>query len=185
MRTAIPMERLDLGLPGAFELRPRVHEDARGRFVKTYHETWFRDLGLRTDWREEYSSSSAAGVLRGLHFQAPPAHHAKLVSCILGEVLDVVLDLRAGPGYGRVVSRALSAARPTLLYLPEGLAHGFLALTEGATLHYKVTSVHAPERDQGLLWSSIPFDWPVQAPLLSPRDAAFPPFPAFATPFRS
>jgi dTDP-4-dehydrorhamnose 3,5-epimerase len=179
------MERADLGLPGCFELRPKVLEDARGTFIKTYHEGWFRELGLRTDWREEYFTASRRGVVRGMHFQAPPCQHAKLVTCAAGEALDVVLDLRPGPFYGRAVSRTLSPGRPTLLYLPEGVAHGFLALADETLLHYKVTSVHAPDCDRGILWSSIPFDWPVRSPVVSPRDAAFPGFRGFATPFGS
>lgn len=179
------MECSDLGLPGCFELRPKVLEDVRGTFLKTYHEGLFRELGLRTDWREEYFTSSRQGVVRGMHFQAPPRQHAKLVACLAGEALDVVLDLRPGPSFGRVVSRELSPRRPSLLYLPEGIAHGFLALAEGTLLHYKVTSVHAPDHDRGILWSSIPFDWPVRSPIVSSRDAAFPDISGFKTPFGS
>lgn len=185
MRTVGMLQREDLGLPGCFEIKPRLLADARGYFLKTYHEEWFRQLDLRTDWREEYFSSSRRGVIRGLHFQTPPCQHAKLVTCVAGEVLDVILDLRKGPTYGLVASRRLSSRSPSMLYLPEGIAHGFLACSEEAVLHYKVTSVHSPAHDQGILWSSVPFEWPVQAPVTSPRDAAFPPFQDFDTPFRS
>jgi len=120
-----------------------------------------------------------------MHFQLPPSQHAKLVTCISGRVLDVVVDLRLDSStYGCSASVELSSEHPSALYIPEGLAHGFLALEE-SILHYKTTSAHDPERDRGILWSSIGFPWPVSDPILSDRDALFPALAAFASPFRS
>ena len=173
-------------LAGCLELTPFRQADARGLFRKLYHEPSFRELGLAVDWAEEFVSVSRQGVIRGMHFQTPPFEQVKLVSCLFGRVLDVVLDLREdSPTFGRCEALELSAQAGNALYLPAGLAHGFLALEEGSILHYKVTRAHAPSHDRGLLASSIGFQWPVAEPLLSDRDLAFPALEGFATPFRS
>ncbi|GEM45263.1 dTDP-4-dehydrorhamnose 3,5-epimerase [Deinococcus cellulosilyticus] len=172
-------------LPGCFELRPRVMEDARGRFFKYYVQPEFAALGLRTDFVEEYCSFSRRGVIRGMHFQEPPHQHAKLVFCATGSVRDVVVDLRVGsPTYHQVMEVVLSAEQGNMLYIPEGMAHGFQAL-EDALMVYKVTSVYHPESDRGVLWSSLPIDWQTAAPpVLSDRDQKFPALQDYQSPFR-
>lgn len=178
------LDRLKTAIPGCFELRPRIFADPRGSFVKTFHRDAFAQLGLRTDWAEQFHSCSHRGVLRGLHFQTPPHDHAKLVYCSLGEVLDVAVDLRRGsPAEGRAIGLHLSATAGNMLYLPSGLAHGFLALSEKALMVYNVTSVHAPGNDAGVAWDSVGVDWGMATPLVSERDAAFPSLAAFASPF--
>lgn len=171
-------------LRDCWEVLPKVHEDARGRFVKTFHGPEFARLGLPTHWQEEYHSLSRRGVLRGMHFQTPPRHHAKAVTCLAGEVLDVVLDLRNGsPSFGQCAAFSLSAARGSILVIPAGCAHGFLTLSDEALLHYKVSTVYAPEHDAGIRWDGFGFSWPVTDPILSDRDRAFPTLDAFASPF--
>lgn len=171
-------------LPGCIEIRPRVVDDARGRFVKVFHDGAFRELGWETGFVEEYYSVSRRNVLRGMHFQRPPVDHAKLVYCVEGAVLDVALDLRRGsPAYGNSVAFDLSADRANMVYLPRGLAHGFLVVSERATLVYMVTSTHSPAHDDGVLWNSFGAPWPVADPILSERDRGFPPLSAFASPF--
>lgn len=178
------MEIEQTGLPGCVVVRPRAIADARGSFVKTFHAGDFERLGLRCDWREEFYSSSVEGVVRGMHFQTPPADHAKLVYCVRGEVLDVVVDLRAGsPTYGEHRSVSLSESNHAGLYIPSGLAHGFLSLNELSTMLYKVTSVHSPDNDAGIAWDSFGFAWPVAEPLISDRDRRHPPLGAFKSPF--
>lgn len=158
--------------------------DARGSFVKVFHADAFRELGLATEFTEEYYSHSHKGVIRGMHFQTPPADHAKMVYCVRGEVFDVVLDLRVGsPTYGQAATFVLSAEAGNYVYIPKGLAHGFCALSDTATLVYKVTTVYAPQSDAGVLWSSVDVDWPVETPILSERDARFPRFDQFESPF--
>jgi dTDP-4-dehydrorhamnose 3,5-epimerase len=177
-------EQSETGLPGCLLLQPRVLDDARGRFVKTFHADAFRALGLEAGFVEQYYSHSHRGVVRGMHFQRPPAEHAKLVYCVHGEVFDVVLDLRAGsPTYGQARSFTLSAEQGNALYVPAGMAHGFCATSELATLVYNVTSVYAPEHDDGVRWDSIGVEWPVTSPLVSPRDAAFVALADFQSPF--
>lgn len=178
------MEVEDTGLPGCFLVRPRVITDNRGSFVKTFHAPDFEALSLRTDWKEEYCSSSRVGVVRGMHFQLPPADHAKLVYCVGGEVLDVVLDLRHGsPTQGQHRSFTLSAENGMGLYIPTGCAHGFVATRSPSAMYYKVTSVHSPDHDSGIAWNSFGFDWPTEAPVISDRDRRHLPLPEFETPF--
>src|SRR2546423_14015088 len=115
------------GFPGLALRRPRIFEDARGLFVKTFHADLFRELGISFDPREEFYSTSAKGVLRGMHFQLPPAAHAKLVYCLGGRVLDVVLDMRrSSAAFGRAFSCELDAVRREPLVIPGGLCRGFL-----------------------------------------------------------
>jgi dTDP-4-dehydrorhamnose 3,5-epimerase len=124
-------------------------------------------------------------VLRGLHFQTPPHEHAKLVTCILGRVWDVALDLRqASPTYGQHFSIELGQQEPCALYLPPGFAHGYLALEEPATMVYCVASEYAPNHDAGIRWDSAGIPWPIGSPpIVSPRDDALPAFKDFHSPF--
>ena len=166
-----------LPLPGLTLVQPRVAADARGRFVKPFHAPSFAEAGLATDWAECYYSDSTPGVIRGMHYQAPPHAHAKLVWCVRGRVIDVALDLRAGPSFGRWQVVELSAEGGQALYLPAGFAHGFAVpadAAEPATLLYLVTSAYAPEADTGVRYDSFGYVWPIAAPIVSPRDAQLP-----------
>jgi dTDP-4-dehydrorhamnose 3,5-epimerase len=179
------MRFLPTTLPGCFRILPPRHADPRGGFVKTFHREDFARQGLAADFAETYFSTSRRGVLRGLHFQTPPAHHAKLVYCLAGAVLDAALDLRAGsPTFGAHETFNLDAAGGELLYLPAGLAHGFYVTGGEALMMYHVTTVYDPAHDAGILWSSAGIPWPDPAPLVSERDGAFPALTGFATPFR-
>jgi dTDP-4-dehydrorhamnose 3,5-epimerase len=172
-------------VPGCFRLLPFRQGDGRGWFLKTFHEPAFRALGLETGWKETFVSCSARGVLRGMHFQTPPHQQAKLVTCLSGRVLDVIVDLRAGsPAFGTCAALELQGGLGESVYVPAGCAHGFLALEDGTMLQYQVSSPHDPAHDDGILWSSIPFAWPVADPVLSDRDRTFPPLAGFATPFQ-
>lgn len=178
------MQRDALILPGCFVLRPGIFADARGWFLKTAHAPAFEAMGLRTDWREDFVSASGMGVLRGMHFQTPPADHAKLVACLRGAVLDVLVDLRRGsPTFGRHVALELRGGTGELVYMPAGIAHGFLSLEDDSLMYYKVTHEHAPARDGGIAWDSFGFDWPMDAPVVSDRDRGHPALAAFDTPF--
>lgn len=171
-------------IPNCFKVASRRMEDARGWFVKTYHAPTFKELGLQTDWNEEYYSVSRKGVLRGLHFQLPPHDHEKIVYCASGEVLDVVVDLRVGsPMYGRHEVFNLSSDKATMIYIPKGCAHGFYTKSDSAIMMYKVSSVYAPDSDAGILWSSLDIAWPSKHLIISDRDKAFAPFNAFVSPF--
>lgn len=172
-------------IPGCYEIQPCVSEDVRGRFVKVFHKEHFEALGLESNFVEEYYSTSRKGVVRGLHFQAPPMDHIKIIYCVVGEVLDVVVDLRFGsPSYGRFALFNLSADKANIVYIPKGLAHGFYVVGENSTLVYKVSSIYSPQQDCGISWNSVGVPWPTGAPILSERDRAFPRFENFASPFR-
>ncbi len=175
---------LPVSLPGVRLLEPRVFRDPRGAFVKTYHEQKLRAAGINFVMREEYYSVSGRGVVRGMHFQRPPEDHAKLVYCIRGQVLDVLLDLRRdSPTFGQFASRELSAENRLIFSIPTGIAHGFLSREEASVMVYKTTTVHSATHDAGIRWDSFGFDWGVAAPIVSERDAAFPTLADFATPF--
>lgn len=177
-------EFISSAIPGCVEIRPRLFEDTRGRFIKTYHNEFFAQHGLNTDWREEYYSVSHQGVLRGLHFQTPPRDHEKLVYCTYGEVLDAVVDLRQGsPTFGKHALFCLNARTANMVYIPRGLAHGFLTISETATMMYKVATVYAPQHDAGILWNSAGINWPTQEPVISERDAKFVRLEEFNSPF--
>lgn len=171
-------------LVGCFELQPKAFDDARGRFVKVFHEQVFAALDLETNFAEEYYSVSHKNVIRGLHFQLPPMDHVKMVYCVQGEVLDVVVDLRVGsPTYGEHAIFDLSAAKANSIYIPKGMAHGFCARSEQAIMVYKVSTIYSPEHDAGLLWNSVGISWPTNAAILSARDQSFSPFDKFVSPF--
>ena len=119
-----------------------------------------------------------------MHFQKPPSDHVKVVYCVQGEVYDVVVDLRRGsPTYLQSAAMILSAQLGNIIYIPRGVAHGFCATTELATLVYKVSSVYDPLADSGVLWNSVGIDWPISNPILSHRDATFQALDQFKSPF--
>jgi len=164
-------------IPGCYEIHPVVFKDERGSFVKTLNNEIFRNNGIETTFAEEYYTVSRKGVLRGLHFQNPPMAHKKIVYCPIGEVIDAVLDLRKGsPTYGQYLIFNLSAEEANIIYIPEGLAHGFYAKTETVLMIYKTTTLYTPELDSGILWNSAGIPWPALDPIISKRDASFIPF---------
>lgn len=172
-------------LEGCFELQPRVFEDARGKFIKIFHEQAFSAQGLETNFAEEYYSVSYKNVIRGMHFQLPPMDHVKMVYCVEGEVMDAVVDLRVGsPTYGQYALFELSAAKTNSIYIPKGMAHAFCVRSEQAIMVYKVSTVYSPAHDAGVLWKSVGIPWPTHELILSARDQSFPPFDKFVSPFR-
>ena len=169
---------------GLMIVHPDVHPDNRGAFVKTYHEPTWRANGLQTDWVEEFHTVSHKGVLRGFHFQTPPMEQAKVVSCEYGSVFDAVLDIRRGSStYGLAYCQILDASNPLLMYVPVGMAHGYLVLSEDTVVSYRTTSVFSAENNTGIRWSSAGVAWPSVQPIISDRDAGFPPLSYFNSPF--
>lgn len=125
---------------------------------------------------------SKNNVLRGLHFQAPPHDHYKLVTCIAGEAFDVIVDLRkSSPTYGQHESFELNGGDS--VFVPAGCAHGFYVRSESATLLYNVSTIHAPSHDTGIRWDSVGVSWPSANPVVSERDAGLIAFAEFSTPF--
>ncbi len=179
------MELKPTSIPGCFEMRPLLRRDARGLFVKTFQAGFFREQGLNADFHEDFYTVSKKGVIRGMHFQAPPKAQDKLVWCIFGKILDVAVDLRQGsPTYGKHHTIQLSAENGNMLYIPVGLAHGFYAITEGAVVAYKVSEEYSPADDLGVRWDSLGISWPSTAAIISDRDRGFPTLAEFKSPFR-
>jgi dTDP-4-dehydrorhamnose 3,5-epimerase len=178
------MELEVTAIPGCWKINQHTFRDERGSFVKTFHSGFAAEHGLATSFAEEFYSWSKRGVLRGLHFQSPPAEHTKVVTCLSGEVLDVVVDLRTGsPAFGQHAMFSLRGDEAAMLYIPTGLAHGFLALSDDALMYYQVTTVHNPACDSGIRWDSAGIPWPVTLPVISTRDASFPTLAEFSSPF--
>jgi dTDP-4-dehydrorhamnose 3,5-epimerase len=172
-------------LSGFVELRPTTRIDRRGSFTKVFHRELFAENGWPTDFAEQYYTVSKRRTLRGFHFQLPPHDHAKLVYCVLGEILDVAVDLRTdSPTFQKHAMLNISAELANEVLLESGLAHGFYVLSEAAVVVYNVTTTYAPEYDTGIHWNSADVHWPDANPILSERDAALPALVDFCSPFK-
>ncbi len=171
-------------IDGVLMLRPTARRDPRGSFVKILEHDTFAKHGLPTTFAEQYYSVSAQNVLRGLHFQTPPHDHHKLVTCIEGDVFDVVVDLRRGSRtYGQYQTFELKGANGDSVFVPSGCAHGFYVRSKSATMFYNVTTLYVATHDTGIRWNSAGIKWPSDRPTVSDRDAAFVPLAKFETPF--
>ncbi len=171
-------------LEGCLRVVPRVVEDDRGMFAKTFQTSGFDGLGLNAGRREVYYSRSHRGVIRGMHYQQPPSDHDKLVVCVRGKVLDVAVDLRTdSPTFGQHCAVELDDQSWEMLYLPSGFAHGFASLTDDSVMAYSVSTEYDPERDTGVRWDSVGVAWPFDSPIVSARDAALPALADFDSPF--
>jgi len=156
--------------------------DHRGDFVKTFHFESFNKV-KHLNFKEQFFTSSKKNVIRGIHFQTPPHDHYKLVTCLSGVILDVVVDLRQKSStYKKIFSVELSANKTNSILIPNGIGHGFLSLTKSIVL-YNTTTSHKPKYDKGILWSSINFRWPVNRPVVSKRDIKFPSIDILINPF--
>ncbi len=167
----------ETSLPGVLLLEPRVHGDARGFFMETYHVERFRELGIDATFVQDNHSRSARGVVRGLHYQEPNPQ-GKLVRCTKGALFDVAVDIRKGsPTFGKFYPQELSEENRLILWVPPGFAHGFCALTDVADLVYKCTALYEPANDRAILWNDpdIGIVWPdAGPPSLSTKDEAAP-----------
>ncbi len=166
----------ETALPGVLKITPDVFEDARGCFFEAFRAERYEQHGIPGRFAQDSVSESRRGVLRGLHFQWPSAQ-GKLVYVLQGEVFDVAVDVRPGsPTYRRWDGHRLSAGNRAQLWIPEGFAHGFLALSDRALFAYKCTAPYDPASEQAVRWDDedLAIDWPVRDPVLSPKDAAAP-----------
>jgi dTDP-4-dehydrorhamnose 3,5-epimerase len=170
------MKTTPLALPEVLLVEPSVLTDARGWFYESWNRERFAEHGIRFDVAQVNVSRSAFGVLRGLHYQWPNPQ-GKLVSVLEGEVWDVAVDIRRGsPTFGRWVAATLSAANRRHMWIPEGFAHGFVALSEHATFSYLCTAPYDRAADAGIRWDDpdLAIDWPINDPVLSDKDARAP-----------
>lgn len=170
-------------LEGCLIIDFNKYADYRGIFNKTFYYDFFKKNNLPVEFKEEYYSISNKNVIRGMHFQLPPHQHSKIVCCIFGKIIDVVIDLRKKSStYGEYDSFTLEEGK-SMVYIPEGFAHGFLSLTKNAIVTYKATSMYNSSSDTGIKWNSFGFDWNIDKPILSERDNSFKNFIDFQTPF--
>jgi dTDP-4-dehydrorhamnose 3,5-epimerase len=173
----------DTELPGLKIVRPIVRPDNRGYFVKTFQKSIFENAGLQTNYTETFFSQSKKDVVRGLHFQTPPAAQDKFVFCASGSVTDFVVDIRKGsPTYGRHLSFDLNAEEWTALFIPIGFAHGFVARTD-AVMGYFCSAEFDPATDSGVLWNSAGIDWQVDDPIISEKDQHLTALDEYQSPF--
>ncbi len=163
-------------LAGLIEFIPRIFEDDRGFFFESYHQKLFTENGIPFNFVQDNQSFSKKGVLRGLHFQKLPFAQGKLVRVITGKALDIAVDLREdSPTFGQHEAFMLDSKLNNMVYIPEGFAHGFLAL-EDTILQYKCTNVYNKSAEGGLIWNDpqLNIQWGIEAPLVSEKDVILP-----------
>jgi dTDP-4-dehydrorhamnose 3,5-epimerase len=155
-------------------LTPKIFQDERGYFYESFNEALFRiETGLNITFVQDNESKSSKGVLRGLHFQLPPKTQAKLIRVVKGAVLDVVVDLRqTEPTFGKHYSVMLSEENKLQFFVPEGFAHGFVALEDNTIFSYKCSNYYSKEHDRSLLWNDpqLNIQWEIDQPLVSEKD---------------
>ncbi len=182
------MKKIETGFEGLYLLQPSVFEDDRGYFYESWNEQLFNKLDIPNEFKQDNQSKSVKNVLRGMHFQAAPFGQAKLVRVVTGAVLDVVVDLRVGsPTYGGNFKAVLSEQNKTLMYIPEGFAHGFLTLEDNTIFSYKCSNFYDKESEGSLRWDDpdLGIDWELsEAPILSGKDSIAPKFKDFKSPFK-
>lgn len=180
------MELKETGIDGLVEIFPKVFGDDRGWFLETFNQKRYMDLIGQTQFIQDNLSCSIKGVVRGLHFQAPPFSQAKLVSVLQGKVLDVVVDLRrSSKTYGSVFSTILDGEKKNQLFIPRGFAHGFSSLEDQTIFHYKCDNIYSKDSERTLQWNDadLAIDWGVTSPSLSEKDLSGMAFNSFETPF--
>ena len=182
------MEVIKTAIPEVVILEPKVYQDDRGYFFEAFSEEVFSHLVTPTHFVQDNESRSSYGVVRGLHFQAPPHAQAKLIRVVKGSVLDVAVDLRKGsPSYGTHVAVELSEENHRMLFIPRGFAHGFSVLSSDAIVPYKCDNYYAPQSEGAVAWDdpTLSIDWRVSTHdvILSAKDAHHPCLDEFDTPF--
>lgn len=187
------MNIIKTDIEGVLMIEPNLFRDDRGYFLESFNEREFNDnispiLGHKINFCQDNESMSFYGVLRGLHFQRPPYSQSKLVRCVKGRVLDVVVDIRKGsPTYGKYVSAELTEDNHLQFFIPRGFAHGFAVLSETAVFQYKCDEFYHPEADGGIsiLDDTLGIDWkiPAENVNLSEKDTKHPLLKDFDSPF--
>lgn len=175
------MRFVETRVEGAFVIEIEPRRDERGYFARTFDRAEFRRRGLASAFAEcSVSFNERRGTLRGLHYQVSPHQEAKLVRCTRGRIHDVILDLRSGsPTRGRWHAVELGAVSGRMLYIPKGVAHGFLTLEARSEVYYEISAAHHPECARGVRWDDPRFAirWPFRPAVISARDRAYPDHP--------
>lgn len=174
-------------IDGLVLISHKVFKDERGLFFESFNQNKFNEIvGQNINFVQDNISHSKKGVVRGLHFQNPPYAQGKLVQVLKGSVIDVAVDLRKkSPTYGQYVSVELSSDNNNMFWVPEGFAHGFVALEDDTIFSYKCTNYYNPQSESAILWNDpqLNIDWQVKNPILSEKDLVSEKFTTFASPF--
>jgi dTDP-4-dehydrorhamnose 3,5-epimerase len=173
------MPFIHTNFPGLVVFEPKVFGDARGYFFESYNHQLFIDEGLNYNWVQDNQSSSTYGVIRGLHFQKGDKAQTKLVRCLNGSILDVVVDLRKGsPTFKQVFAIELTSEKKNSLLVPKGFAHGFSVLSDMAEVLYKCDALYHKESEGGLLYNdpALQINWqiPLEKAIVSDKDQIHP-----------
>jgi dTDP-4-dehydrorhamnose 3,5-epimerase len=172
------MRFVSLPLAGAFMVIREAHDDERGSFARIWSSAEVAELGLAAQLAEtSLSHTSRRGTLRGLHYQVAPHVEAKLVTCVRGTIWDVIVDLRSdSPTYRQWHGTEIDGAGADSLYVPEGCAHGFVALSDDVLVIYQISDAYDPTCARGVRWNDPSFEirWPVEPLIMSERDRSFP-----------
>ena len=167
-------------LKGAFVVDIEKHQDERGFFARSWCRREFEAHGLNPKLAQcNISFNPHKGTLRGMHYQAKPFEEAKLVRCTRGSLHDVIVDLRSdSPSYKKSLGVVLTAENRTMLYVPQGFAHGFLTLENDTEVFYQISEFYMPESQRGFRWNdpAIAISWPAEVEFISDRDRNFPDF---------
>ena len=166
---------IETSLPGVVILEPQVFRDKRGYFMEIHHAKKYRELGINAEFVQDNHSRSQKNILRGLHYQLGHAQD-KLISVICGVIFDVAVDIRWGsPTFGLWVGVELSSENNRQLFVPKGFAHGFCVVSETVDVLYKCSDYYSPADENGILWNDpdIGIDWPIDKPVLSPKDELY------------
>ena len=182
------MEVIKTDIEGVVIIEPKVFGDERGYFFESFSQREFEEKVAKVNFVQDNESRSCFGVLRGLHFQAPPFAQAKLVRCVRGKVLDVAVDIRKGsPTYGQHVACELSEDNHCMFFIPRGFAHGFSVLSETAVFQYKCDNYYAPQSEGALQWDDkdLNINWLISEKqvILSEKDKHHTLFKDFESPF--
>ena len=167
------MEIIKTHINGLFVIKPRVFNDDRGYFFESYRSDLLDFIGTHKTFVQVNESMSQKGVLRGLHFQNPPFAQAKMVRVVSGAVLDVAVDIRKGSKtFGQHAKVELSGDNKTMLFIPEGFAHGFLTLADNTIFQYKCSSYYNKEAEGSIFWNDpdLNIDWGISSPIVSEKD---------------
>ena len=172
---------------GLYIIKPTLFGDSRGYFFESFNSKLFAEkTGLNKTFVQDNESKSQKNVLRGLHFQNPPFAQGKLVRVVKGSVLDVAVDIRReSNSYGRHIKQVLSEQNKTVMYIPEGFAHGFVTLENDTIFSYKCTNFYNKESEECLVWNDklLDINWEIEKPILSEKDQLGKNFSSFVSKF--
>lgn len=173
----MPFKFKRLKIPEVILVESQEFSDERGFFMESFKASVFAENGITSRFVQDNYSHSVKGVIRGLHYQKLPKAQAKLMMALRGEIFDVAVDIRKySPTYGKWVGEVLSDKNHSLLYAPEGFAHGFCVLSDQADVLYKVSSEYSPEHERGIMWNDpdIAIKWPANNPTVIKKDQLLP-----------